>query len=145
MRLFVFIGMSLLWANVESHATLLNLSPPDGSPDLMGSFESVSYSTNNNLFQAIGSATAYSDGSATLMDAGDYVLSCFINNAGVLANGGLSISGDIGFGNEVLLTGDLTALGFNDSGGDIFEFLFTVTGGNPDVVSDFGGLSANGG
>jgi hypothetical protein len=76
-------------------------------------------------------------------------LQAFINQSGFLCFGSLTINGDLGTGPETLLTGTLktgaggTAFGFEGPpGGNIFEFLFTVTGGDPKVVSDFGGLGS---
>ncbi len=42
----------------------------------------------------------------------------------------------LGFSSGTLLTGDLTAFGFLNAGGDPLEFLFGVTGG--DAASHFG-------
>ena len=63
----------------------------------------------------------------------------------MLSAGTLTIDGDIGAGVTTLLTGNLNAVGSDDNGGDIFEFRFTVTGGDPVVVNDFGGVGASNG
>lgn len=124
----------------------------------MASFTSVSYTTNDGLFQAIGYTTSYENGSVTVVDSGTNSLTATITSAGILTSGALTIQGDIGSGVETLLTGTLStgpsgpggAFGYNDAGydngvGNIFEFLFTVTNGVPAIVSDFGGLGATGG
>ena len=152
-RVMILIGASALWAGLESQAIPLGLPNPSTAPDLMGSFQEVSYTAGNGLFQAIGYTTDYANGSASLVDIGAYTLIATITGAGVLTSGALTIGGDIGFGQETLLVGTLstgpsgTAFGFMDPpiGGNIFEFLFTVTGGDPTVVSKFGGLGAGGG
>lgn len=56
-----------------------------------------------------------------------------------MSGGTLSIGGTVaslGFNSGTLLTGDLTALGFPDAGGDPLEFLFNITGG--DAASLYG-------
>ena len=118
----------------------------------MSSFDSVTYTAGTSNFQAIGFTTDYQGGSVTLANIGNYSLTATINHSGMLLGGSLSIAGDIGTGNETLLTGVLntgtsgTAFGFQDPSAspprNIFEFLFTVTGGDPIIVSDFGGLGA---
>lgn len=140
----------------ESRATLLNLTPPT-TPDFMAGLMNVSYTPDyyapgSGLFLASGYTLNYANGSALLVDVGAYTLSATITSAGVLTGGGLTIQGDIGAGVETLLTGSLntgssgTAFGFNNGGGNIFEFLFTVTGVNPGIVADFGGMGTpNGG
>ncbi len=148
---FAFIG------DQESRATLLNLIPPALSPDFMAGVMTVSYTPNyyapgSGLFQASGSTVDYVNGSVPLLGGGAYTLSATITSAGMLTSGGLTIQGDVGFGVETLLTGSLntgssgTAFGFNNAGGNLFEFLFTLTGGKPSIVADFGGLGTpNGG
>lgn len=142
---FAFIG------DQESRATLLNLIPPALSPDFMAGFMTVSYTPDyyapgSGLFQASGLTTDYANGSVLLLGSGAYTLSATITSAGVLTGGGLTIQGDIGAGVATLLTGSLntgtsgTAFGFDNAGGNIFEFLFTVTGVAPNIVADFGGI-----
>jgi len=109
----------------------------------------VNYVPGSNRFAASGPTTGYLGGSVSLIGSGSYNLNAFINSSGVLTFGFLTVSGDIGAGSETLLAGNLrtgpsgTAFGFqNPPGGNIFEFLFTVTGGDPIIVSDFGGLGS---
>jgi hypothetical protein len=127
-------------------ATPLNLTP--SLPDFITSSLNVNYVPGSNRFAASGPLTGYQGGSVSLIGSGSYNLNAFINSSGVLTFGFLTLSGDIGSGPETLLTGNLktgasgTAFGFQDLGGNIFEFLFTVTGGDPTIVSDFGGLNS---
>ena len=88
-----------------------------------------------------------------MSDFGDFTLTATINHSGVLLPGGtLTISGGINDGPvQTLLTGSLipgpggTAFGFeNPPGGNLFEFLFTITGGDPTIVNDFSGLPFGG-
>jgi hypothetical protein len=138
---------SCLLTNAPSRAAPLNLTP--GPPDFLSSSLNVDYVPGSNRFVAVGLTTGYEGGSAPLVNPGSYSLQAFINQSGFLSFGALTINGDLGAGPETLLTGTLktglggTAFGFQDSpGGNIFEFLFTVTGGDAKVVSDFGGLGS---
>jgi hypothetical protein len=140
---------SCLLSIAELQATQLNLTP--GSPDFIASSLSVNYgSGTSTVFSAVGTTTGYQGGSVPLISSGSYNLFAGINHSGLLTFGFLTINGDIGAGLETLLSGTLmtgpsgTAFGFQDApGGNIFEFLFTVTGGDPIVVSDFGGLGSS--
>ena len=113
----------------------------------MAGLMNVSYNPVGGLFLASGYTTDYQNGSVSLVDVGNYTLSATIDSSGVLQPGGtLTIQGDIGSGVTTLLTGSLnpgpsgTSFGFNNAGGNIFEFLFTVTGVDPNIVADFGGI-----
>ncbi len=135
---------------LSTQASLLNLNAD--APDFMASFVNLSYNSTNGSFSALGFTTDYQGGSATLMDLGNYSLTANISSAGVLSSGSLTIQGDIGSGVETLLNGTLNTgangIAFGSettsdpSPRNIFEFLFTVTGGNSTIVSDFGGLGA---
>jgi hypothetical protein len=142
-----FNSISFFLINSRSEATPLNLTP--GLPDFIASSLNVNYVPGSNRFAAAGFTTSYHGGSVPLLGPSSYDLEAFINSSGVLNFGFLTIKGDIGSGLETLLSGNLntgpsgTAFGFQDPpGGNIFEFLFTVTGGDPVVVNDFGGLGA---
>jgi hypothetical protein len=143
---FLVLGLAsscLLWSTAK--ASPLNLVPLSNVPDFMGSFIGLSYDSTSETFQALGYTTDYANGSVFLQDSGAYTLAATISHSGVLSSGTLTINGDIGGGVTTLLTGDLNAVGSSDIGGDIFEFSFTVTGGDPVVVNDFGGIGANSG
>ncbi len=143
---FLVLGLAsscLLWSTAK--ASPLNLVPLSNVPDFKGSFIGLSYDSTNENFQALGYTTDYTNGSVSLQDAGAYTLTATISHSGVLSAGTLTINGDIGAGVTTLLTGNLNAVGSGDNGGDIFEFSFTVTGGDPVVVNDFGGIGANSG
>ena len=142
-----FLIASSLLGNVHLRAAPLNFT--SGPPVFMASSLSVNYTPGSNIFSVVGLTTDYVGGSAPLVYWGSYSLTAFINESGFLNFGYLTISGDIGNGMETLLSGTLktglggTAFGFQDPpGGDIFEFLFTVTGGDPVIVTDFGGLGS---
>ena len=76
-----------------------------------------------------------------------------ITPQGTLTSGSFAINGDLGSGYELLLSGQLstgadgTAFGSNLTGqpnnATIFEFPFTVTGGDdPTILGNFGGLGS---
>jgi len=128
---------------------MLGLSPAANAPDFGADFLNVTYVASNDTFQAAGFTPVYSNGSVPLVGLGAYTLTATITGAGLLTAGTLMIAGDVGQGTETLLTGTLntgasgTAFGFMDPpGGSVFEFLFTVTGGDPTVMQDFGGTNA---
>lgn len=139
----IIFGAALLLVGSRLQATPLGLTPPVNAPDLGANFLNVTYVASNDTFQATGYTTDYSNGSVPLVGIGPCTLTATITDAGLLTAGTLTLEGDVGLGTQVLLTGTLNALGFMDPpGGSVFEFLFTVTGGNPNVVQDFGGTNA---
>lgn len=153
MRFLILIALASMLANAPLQAALLDLTNP-GGPDLLAGYLDVSFNATSGTFLASGYTVDYQNGSVSLSDAGDYTLTANITPAGVLSGGSLTIQGDLGSGTETLLTGTLTtgpggtAFGFQDpsegSPRNIFEFLFTVTGGDAAVVQDFGGGGGGG-
>ena len=76
------------------------------------------------------------------IDNGTYNLTAEINKAnGQPVSGTLDIGGTVAgsASSGTLLTGQLSQFGFQNSGGDIFEFIFNVTGG--DLAKDFNSQS----
>lgn len=148
-RVLVLVGAFLLVANSQSHAGLLSLSPSDGAADFGAGFLDVTYDASDDTFEATGYTTDYTNGSVPFVGLGSYSLTAIITDEGLLTGGTLTIEGDVGQGTETLLTGTLntgvsgTAFGCMDPpGGSVFQFLFTVTGGRPSIVQDFGGTNA---
>lgn len=170
LRILVLFSMFSLWANLQSGATQLYLTP--GLPDFGATSLAVSYDVGTGTFQAQGYTDGYINpsgvNSADLGYTGPFVpdytdlsfdLTAHITSAGVLTGGTLTILGSMdGTGDivETLLAGNLntgadgTAFGSYLGGlslpnaeGDYFQFLFTVTGGDdPTILNDFGGLYA---
>jgi hypothetical protein len=142
-------GVSLLFSS-GAQAAPLGLTLLD-TPDIASSFITVGYNAGTDAFTASGFAFLLDDdGSVPPEDivAGTFDLSASINASGNLdlSNGTLEIGGTVaslGFTGGTLLTGDLTAFGFPDLGGDPLEFLFTVTGG--DAAGLYGGVGSIGG
>jgi hypothetical protein len=137
------LGALLLLASSQSQAGTLGLAPSANAPDFGADFLNVTYVASNDTFQATGFITDYANGTVPLVGLGAYTLSATITDDGLLTAGTLLVEGDVGQRTETLLTGTLNAFGFVDPpGGSVFEFLFTITGGNPTVVQDFGGTNA---
>ena len=131
--LFAVGGICVFFAS-SSLAAPLNITLDD-SPDVLSGFIDVGYDAANDAFAADGFALSIYDGvSSTNITGGGFSLSAHIDEVGsLLAGSTLMITGEVlGLGTtDPLLTGDLTAFGYLDSpGGDIFEFFFTVTGGD---------------
>jgi len=127
---------------LSSHAQAVPLNLTlDNDPDIVSSFINVSY--GSGMLSANGFALSLDDdgmGPAISIAGGSFDLLASINMSGILTGGTLSIGGTIGslgFNSGTLLTGNLTDFGFVDMGGDPFEFLFNVTGG--DAASLYGG------
>jgi hypothetical protein len=144
----ILLGLSALVLTVvstqTSHASLLNLNLL--VPDIESGFIDVMYDASGDMFSATGFALAIDyDGIAPPdynINNGSFDLSASIDDFGSASSGSVAIGGDIpGLGvMGSLLTGSLTDFGFQTGGGDLFEFLFTVTGGQ--LAADFGGIGA---
>jgi hypothetical protein len=140
------VCLACLAAPATVQATPLNLTLAP-FPDISSGFITLTYDAGSGAFNATGFAfTLEHDGvpGAEFINSGTFTINALISNAGVLSPGGtLVIGGDVptlGFPGPTLLSGNLTALGFPDSGGDPLEFLFTVTGG--DAAGLYGGIGA---
>lgn len=113
------------------------------SPDIASGLVIMSYSAGLDQFTARGFALSMDDdGSVPAEDilSGAFILTATIDGSGAFSGGSLTIGGTIaslGFNSGTLLTGDLTAFGFLDAGGDPLEFLLEVTGG--DAFALYGG------
>jgi hypothetical protein len=115
----------------------LDLLPvgPGADPDIFMGFGSVSYTAGSQTFTITGQPqTLFSGGVSNAIAAGlsDYSLSATIDNSGALISGTLQIGGTVaalGYNSGTLLTGSLTAFGF-DTALSPFEFEFSVTGGD---------------
>ncbi len=156
LRLLVLFGLVSLLANSQAKAgpTDLPALNNEGLPDLTGSYMDVTYNATTHAFVASGWTTDYNippaPGTDISVTPDSYTLSATISNGGVLASGGtLDIYGDVGSGDTLLLSGSLTpgaagaAFGYGDVGNEVFQFLFTASGGS--LESAFGGPSAQGG
>jgi hypothetical protein len=130
-RLLVFL-MALV-SMCAAHASPLNLVLSQ-TPDILVQLTDMEYDAGTDLFTADGLAVNLNDdGSPDLISGGNFSLSASIDDTGTLAGGTLSVTGTIaglGYNSGTLLTGNLTAFGFLDGGGDPLEFLFEVTGGD---------------
>ena len=119
-------------------------------PDITVSFVTVQYSAN--ALSASGFATEVNDDGVTPkpIAGGTFDLTAAIDSAGALSTGPLStftltgtVAGLPGSPSGLLLSGDLTGLGFPDTGPGTLEFTFRVSGGA--LAPLYGGVAALGG
>ena len=142
------MAAGLLSAGINAQAATLNLTLFD-TPDIVSGFIDVTYSAATSTFGANGFAEELDDDGSIPAEAiadGTFNLDATIDAAGSLAGGSLTIGGTVaslGFNSGTLLTGDLTAFGFEPAGGDPLEFTFDVSGG--DAATLYGGAGAIGG
>ncbi|MBC8094637.1 MAG: hypothetical protein H7Y43_02385 [Akkermansiaceae bacterium] len=138
--------MWLMLACAQTQAALINLVPHPNAPDFMAGFINVNYNHTTREFLAQGWTSDYVNGSVTLADLGMWTLTAQLDSNYDLAGGSLEVRGNLGAGDELLLSGSLKSgaagevFGFQDpvdSNHDLFEFLFTINGGNATVISDF--------
>ncbi len=112
-------------------------------PDITSGFIDVEYDASSDILSANGFALSIVDNCANpSVDfdvLGSFDIAATVDGVGVASAGTLSITGEVlGFGPN-LLSGTLSAFGFLDApGGDIFEFLFTITGGDLAIPAYFG-------
>jgi len=126
----------------------LNLQP---SPEIFLFNDRVFYQSDTDYFIAKGTPLILTDanlGGNHSIQAYlyDYSLEAFIDSSGVLSSGTILINGtipELGFNSGTLLTGDLTEVGFGNSGLEPLEFKFVVTSG--DALSLYGGIGSTGG
>ncbi|HTS19819.1 MAG TPA: hypothetical protein VMP11_19745 [Verrucomicrobiae bacterium] len=166
MRIITVVGMFLLLAVSQSRGqNPLNLVPTPGGPDFTTGNLTLSYSgqtlsINDQITGPENSVLAYNYGfpiGANEIDFyGDFTLTATITAAGVLTGGSFTLNGDLGLGNNYqtpLLSGNLNtgangvAFGSNltTNGADyatLFQFPFSVTGGDSTIVSNFGGIGS---
>lgn len=105
-------------------------------PDITSIFLDMSYNAGSNAFSVTGfSATIDEDGVGPVLDFdafGTFDISATIDNSGAPLGGTLTITGDLTSTLGVsgtLLTGSLVDFGWFGTTRDVFEFLFSVTGG----------------
>ena len=148
----VLAGLAVMTS--QSVAAPLNLQFAPGShADISSILTTITYDAGNDAFTAVGTSSQYDpvfipqDLSDIILPLGGvFDLNTTIDDNGALFGGTFTITGDIGNGFGTLLSGNLTDFGFDDTfASDVFEFAFDVTGGDTDVVSAYGGLSAKGG
>ena len=130
-----------LMIGCPAHAALLNLQLQP-TPDIYSGFITLDYNAGTDWLSAQGYAFSLNDGSGSYTIAGGtFDLTATIDDFGGLSSGALSIGGDVNNFGPTLLTGDMIDFGFMDPpGGDLFEFLFTVTGG--DLATMYGGMGS---
>ena len=149
--LSALVAVLIMGTSSLAQAAPLNLMLND-FPDIVSSFIDVNYNAGTDAFTASGFALELDDDGSVPAEAitnGTFNLNASIDASGSLSSGSLSIGGTVaslGFNGGTLLTGNLTAFGFLDSGGDPLEFLFSVTGGDAaGLYGSIGGIILSGG
>lgn len=109
----------------------------NGSPDITSIFSDMDYNSGSQSLSVVGFAATIDDdnaGPALDFDAfGNFDILAAVDNAGVASGGSLSITGDLTSTLGVsgtLLTGSLVDFGWFGTTRDVFEFVFSVTGGS---------------
>jgi hypothetical protein len=134
-----FVAGAVAGAAGSADAALLNLSLLP-VPDITSGFIDVSYNASSDAFSAQGFAFSMTDSPNRTITNGTFNLSAIVDSAGMATSGTITIGGTIPAipAGTPLLTGTLTAFGFQTGGGSIFEFLFSVTGGSLATPAYFG-------
>ncbi len=127
-------GIWLTLAPAGADALPLGLDLAD-TPDLVANALDVTYEALSNTLTVSGDVFEFDDGVGlpNPVKFGRFELSATVDAVGSLLGGTLTIEGkviNLGFKSGVLLTGTLSAFGFQPAGGDPFEFLLDVTGGD---------------
>lgn len=139
--LILSVVVALLCAQAD--ASLIGLTK--STPDIFSDFITVSYNASSKTFTAqYGSPETLDTDKITSHDSdiinGSFTITAAVNNSGQATSGTLTIDGTIpsrGYNSGTLLTGTLTQFGYqNPPGGQVFDFIFTVTGG--DMASLYG-------
>ena len=109
----------------------------DQDPDISAGFINVSYNATAGNLLATGFPISFNLSDNPTPDSasivgGQYNLTAQVTQTGQPVSGSLDITGTIpGLATSgTLLTGQLSQFGFQSGGGDIFEFIFHVTGGD---------------
>jgi hypothetical protein len=137
------LNMLLLGFPTPAGAIPLNLFLPTFPDVLLGGL-TTRYDATADQLTVTGTALEFNDdGTPENIVAGSFSLVASIDDGGVLLGGAFTIGGSfppLGFASGTLLTGNLTAFGFRDEGGDPLEFLFDATGGDAASLYPGGGL-----
>jgi len=134
-RIFITPALLLIFTVGVARAIPLNLTLAD-SPQIATFSIDVDYKKNKDSFTADGIPLDFDDdgiGAPESISNGTYNITATIDEFGNASGGSLAIGGTIaslGFTSGTLITGDLTAFGFPDAGGDPLEFMFDITGGD---------------
>jgi hypothetical protein len=135
MKRMLLVSLFLIFVAGPAQAALigLTLEEPLISYDNLGM---TSYDATTDLFSVDASSLSILLGGPppSPISNGTFDISIEVDDTGSLVGGvpgdDLSITGDIGAGLVVLLTGEILEFGFEEAGvTDSFDFLFAVTGG----------------
>lgn len=110
-------------------------------PDITSGILAVGYSAGTDTLSVSGFALSLLDGAPPVSEnilSGSFSINLTVDVNGDITPGvgSLVINGNVAGGGPGLLTGSIAQFGFLSGGGEIFEFLFDVTGG--DLAGSFG-------
>lgn len=140
-----FVCVCVCMVALPAKASPLGLTLLD-HPDIASYYIHVDYNAGTDNFNATGVALTFDDDGIHLplyITDGVFSIDATVDELGNPTGGTLSITGDVLGYSPTLLTGNLTDFGFQDppDGGDPFEFLFTVSGGEL-AIPYYGGLGS---
>jgi len=135
---FAWIGV-FSFGGLPAMGSSLDLSAHP--PDISAGYLNVGYNATTGTLSAVGWPTSFtvSDNAANPASiiGGQYDLTAHVTPTGEPLAGSLEITGtipDMALSSGTLLTGQLelsqSGFGFQSGGGDIFEFIFNITGGD---------------
>ncbi|MGA2253385.1 MAG: PEP-CTERM sorting domain-containing protein [Thermoguttaceae bacterium] len=107
-------------------------------PDLSAGYLNVTYDATTGIINAQGWPTSFTLSDNPTPDSvsivgGQYDLTAKVTPTGQPVSGSLDVTGTIpglALSSGTLLTAQVSQFGFQSGGGDIFEFVFNVTGGD---------------
>ena len=153
----ILLVLGCYWALAAGEACGTPLDLIQGPPDIASFAISVSYDASARTLTAVGGPLQYGgpvqyvrsssnpDGYPFTEDPRMFALSVFLSAdthphplGGTLnIDGTINFSPDGGLVSGPLLIGEIEQFGFQDSGGEMFQFVYRITGGT--LASDFGG------
>jgi len=151
-RVLALIGVFSLWAASQSKGMALNLIETPGGANfaipLTVSYSGQTFQLTSQPPGPENAIASYNYNNQPENDFySDFTLTATITSAGALISGSFTINGDMGSGPELLLSGQLhpgadgVTFGSNvtgDPNATLFEFPFTVNGGDPTIMANFG-------
>jgi len=131
------LSLGMLTVSAQAQAAALNLNLEGApAPDIASFYNSFSYSAIDDLLTITGAALSFraEDNTQKNIDTPNYNfnLTANIDDSGTFLGGVFEITGtvaELGYNSGSLLTGSLTAFGF-ESGSETLEFTFDATGGD---------------
>lgn len=128
-----WLGVILvLGMSCAAQGALIGVQKNGNVPDIYVGLIDIAYNATTDAFTAGGIAGSVDFGSDPQgITNGTYSIAITVDENGVPGSGVLTIGGTVGsYASGTLLVGSLVDFGFKAGGNDIFDFLFTPTGGD---------------